>query len=205
MRATVINRTHLNILIETEKELYLFQSQSIIALEEPFMNQLVKNTVTFLLVSMLSTGVSFFEEQNAFAADKSPVTVEPERASSGGGSGFLNTISFGGPSVHLDLGFKTKKAPDEDEFYSAYGGFKGTLFNVGFGEHVYVSILGATVVLQRDAIFALGWSPIIIGHKFGVGLSVDFFTVSERTDRPGGKWGLTLNFDLFRLAALLKP
>ncbi len=133
------------------------------------------------------------------------VAAEPERTSPtvGGGSNFMNSISFGGPSIHLNVGYKTKKAPDEDEFYSAYGGLKGTAFSVGFGEQVYVSLLGLNVVLQRDGIFALGWSPLVIGHKFGVGLAVDFFTVDDRITRPGGKWGLSINFDIFRIVSVL--
>jgi hypothetical protein len=108
--------------------------------------------------------------------------------------------AMSGPSLHLSLGARTMKAPSLDQFYSAYGGIKLSVINFNMGENMYLSILAAGVYVQRDALFAASISPLIFNHYSGAGISIDFFSPSSRTDRPGGPVGLALNIDVMKLS-----
>lgn len=110
---------------------------------------------------------------------------------------------FGGPSLHLAGGFRVRKAPDLDQFYTGYGGIKATLFSIATGEQAYVSLLGAGIYLQKEALLAFSFTPVILNLKYGIGLAVDFFPVSDRVDRPAGPWGISVNLDIMRIMSML--
>ncbi len=159
---------------------------------------------TFQTAVALACAVAFASPLAPMAHAESTKELSAERPVARASSSDDSQRSIlGGPSLHLAVGFKTRKAPDLDEFYTGYGGVKVSLFSVNMGDQAYVSVLGLGAYMQRAGLFSAGLAPIIINHKFGVGLAVDFFPVSERIDRPAGPWGISLNFDIMRLLSTL--
>ena len=103
-----------------------------------------------------------------------------------------------GPSMHLALGIRMRKAPDLDTYYSTVGGVKISAFNLQFG-NAYLSFLCPGLHYAGFGIFAPSLTPIIFNHAIGIGFGVDFFTVRE--DRLGGPIGMSLNVDVLRIAS----
>ncbi len=110
---------------------------------------------------------------------------------------------FTGPSVHLFVGIRNKKAPNLDEYDTVLGGVKFSVANYFMSDYSYLSLLGAGIGFQRNLRFIVGLSPVMINHTSGIGISFDLYPTSDRGDRPGGPFGLSLNFDVIRLAAYL--
>lgn len=102
-----------------------------------------------------------------------------------------------GPSVHLAIGIRSKKAPDLDTYYSTVGGIKLSPFSIA-ATNMYFSLLCPGLHYAGYGIFAPSISPVIFNHSVGVGFSADFFPV--RPDRNGGPLGLSLNFDVVKIA-----
>lgn len=143
----------------------------------------MKKSFTLAMVIVAITGASaavFFKPNESFASSE--------------GSGLK------GPSTHIAFGIRNKKAPDLDEYYTFLGSLKISLFNYWFTENSYISFLAPGVGFQRSLHFIVSLSPIIVNHASGFGFSFDFFPVSDRSDRPGGPFGLSLNIDVIQLA-----
>ncbi len=106
---------------------------------------------------------------------------------------------FMGPSFHLALGIRMKKAPDLDTYYSTIGGLKVSLFGIQAGQQAYISFIAPGLQYERNGVFVPSITPVIFNHNFGIGVGFDFYAV--RSDRRGGPVGMSVNFDIIKIAA----
>lgn len=132
--------------------------------------------------------VALFASQNLLAAPRGGEEAD---------DGAMSPLT--GPSLHLALGIRSKKAPDLDTYYSTVGGLKLSLLNLQAGNAMYFSFIAPGLQYAGYGIFAPSLTPIIINHNFGLGFGVDFFPV--RSDRNGGPVGLSLNLDVVRVVS----
>jgi len=133
-----------------------------------------------------------------FGLNVSSVAGAAEKPASAPAASSSEPSPFSGPSVHLAVGIRMRKAPDLDTYYSTVGGLKISAFSAGFGNGMVLSFLAPGLHYAGFGIFAPSLTPVIIGHQIGIGFGVDFFTV--RDDRLGGPVGMSLNVDVIRVA-----
>lgn len=137
----------------------------------------MKKIKFFLLVGVL-TGLNALSATSSLAQEKSESMLM-------------------GPSAHLAVGIRMKKAPDLDTYYSTVGGIKVSLLGIQAGSSLYLALAAPGLYYAGYGIFAPVLSPIIFYHTMGIGFAVDFFPV--RADRRGGPVGMSFNFDVMRL------
>ncbi len=106
-----------------------------------------------------------------------------------------------GPALHFAVGFRMQKAPDLDTFAGSTGGFKFSLLSMDLGDTGYLSLAAPGIHYVGDDRVAGVFSPLIFNHASGVGVSVDFYTISAA--RSGGPFGLSINIDPFGLSRFL--
>lgn len=156
--------------------------------------------ITVALVTLLASSVVRAESTKELSAEN---PTSKDKSYSSKADAQQKGSLFGGPSLHLAGGFRVRKAPDLDQFYTGYGGIKASLFSIATGDQAYISLIGAGIYLQKEALLAFSFTPVILNLKYGVGLAVDFFPVSDRVDRPAGPWGISLNLDVMRIMSML--